>query len=131
MIDCLIELRKRRSHYHLIGEILELAAEGASKTRIMYRANLSATMTREYIELLQQTSLIEVMTENGRNIYKTNERGFQYLQGYRRILQLLNHQKGNGIEANIKGGPFTYWVEKTPPVNAPQNEIRPRADLAE
>ena len=110
MMDCLTELRKRRSHYHLIGEILELAAEGASKTHIMYRANLSAPMTKEYIELLQQKSLIKVSTENGRNIYKTNERGFQYLQGYRRILQLLSHQNGNGVEPNITGGPFIYWV---------------------
>jgi predicted transcriptional regulator len=117
MIDCLMELRKRRSHYHLIGEILSLAAEGASKTRIMYRANLSATMTKEYIELLQQKSLIKVSTENGRNIYITNERGFQYLQGYRGILRLLSPENENGVELNIKGGPFTYWVEKTPPAN--------------
>jgi predicted transcriptional regulator len=117
MIDCLTELRKRRSHYHLIGEILNLAVEGASKTRIMYRANLSATMTKEYIELLQQKSLIKVSTENGRNIYKTNERGFQYLRGYRRMLQLLSPQNENGVELNIKGGPFTYWVEKSPSVD--------------
>ena len=117
MMDCLTELRKRRSHYHLIGEILDLAAEGASKTRIMYRANISATMTKKYIELLQQKSLIKVTTENDRNVYKTNERGFQYLHCYRRILQLLSHQNGNNIESNIKGGPFTYWVEKMPPVN--------------
>lgn len=117
MMDCLAELRKRRSHYHLIGEILDLAAEGASKTRIMYRANISARMTKEYIELLQQKSLIKVSMENGRNVYKTDERGFQFLHGYRRMLQLLSHQNGDSIEPNIKGGPFTYWVEKTPPVN--------------
>jgi predicted transcriptional regulator len=117
MIDCLTELRKRRSHYHLIGEILNLAAEGASRTRIMYRANLSATMTREYIELLQQKSLIKLSKQNGRSIYKTNEKGFQYLQGYRRMLQLLSPQSENGAELNIKGGPFTYWIEKTPSAN--------------
>jgi predicted transcriptional regulator len=117
MIDCLIELRKRRSHLHLIGEILNLAAEGTSKTRIMYKANLSATMTKEYIQLLQQKRLIKVTMENGRSIYTTNEKGFRYLQGYMRMLQLLGPQNENGVELNLKGGPITYWIEKTPSVN--------------
>jgi predicted transcriptional regulator len=117
MMDALTDLRRRRSHYHLIGEILDIASSGASKTRIMYRANLSATMTKEYIGLLQQISLLEVSDEKGKSIYKTNERGLQYLRSYRQILQILTN--GNGIEPNIKGGPFTYWVEKTPSVHTP------------
>ncbi|MBS7633190.1 hypothetical protein KEJ15_06190 [Candidatus Bathyarchaeota archaeon] len=107
-----IDFRKRRSHFHLIGEILDVASEGASKTRIMYRANLSASMTKEYIQLLEQLSLVEVLKEDGRVTYRTNQKGFQYLQNYKQILQMLN---GNGSSPSIKGGPVTYWIEKTSP----------------
>ena len=116
MIDVLSEFRKRRSHYHLVGEILDVAREGASKTRIMYRANLSASMTNGYITLLQQSDLIQVWNDNGRTRYKTNERGISYLQSYGRILQLLCSSHGNSIQPSIKGGPFTYWIEKAPSV---------------
>jgi predicted transcriptional regulator len=109
--------RERRSRFSVIGEILQVAIQGVSKTRIMCRANLSTLMMNEYIELLERLNLVEALSEKGRTIYKTNEKGFQFLQNYRQILEILGDRDGNIIQSNIKGGPFTYWIEKTPPAD--------------
>ena len=117
MIDVSSDFRKRRSQFHLMSEILENALSNATKTHIMCRANLSATMTKEYIEMLQQLGLLDSSMRDGKIVYNTNEKGEVYLQSYRRILQLLLDKNIPSIQLSIKTNSGTYWVEKPHPIS--------------
>jgi len=50
-LDALL-LRQRRDATKVIYEILSVAADGVSKTQIIYRANLSFRLADRYIEFL-------------------------------------------------------------------------------
>ncbi len=93
--------RKRRDRLFIMAEILNVATEGALKTQIMYRANLSFAQLNEYLSLLLDLSLLETAETPERSIYKTTDKGLRYLQSYREIRELLKKEKGNnGKEAN-------------------------------
>lgn len=104
--------RKRRDRLYILAEILDIAKEGSLKTQIMYRANLSFTQLNEYLDLLTTMKLIEITENKDKTIYKTTPKGFQYLQNYKEIIELLKNNNNNG-ERNIKGGPPIYWVKKS------------------
>lgn len=61
----------------------------AFKTQIMYKANLGFSQLNEYLSLLLELELIEVHTEDKREIYKTTSKGLEYLKRYREILSML------------------------------------------
>jgi len=84
-----------------MAEILEIAREGVLKTRIMYGANLSFAQLNVYLSLLLDLNLLEAAKIPKRTIYKTTDKGLQYLQSYREIGKLLKKGKGNSRkEAN-------------------------------
>lgn len=91
--------RRRRDRLSIMAEILDVAREGALKTQIMYRANLSFVQVNEYISLLLGLKLLNVSETPERTVYKTTDKGLKYLQGYREIKQLLKQgRKGNKKE---------------------------------
>jgi predicted transcriptional regulator len=47
----------------LLGQILESANGGATKTRIMYQAYLSYAQLREYLSTLTENDLLEYIEE--------------------------------------------------------------------
>jgi len=87
--------RKRRDRLYIIAEILEIAKDGALKTQIMYKANLSFSQLNEYLDFLVKLNLLESKEINGRTIYKTTEKGLKYLDNYKEILQLLKNTKNS------------------------------------
>lgn len=90
--------QKRRDKLFIIAEILEIAREGTLKTQIMYRANLSFTQLNQYLKLLTEIKLLEVIKKNDKSIYVITEKGMKFLQNYREISQLLmteNKKNGN------------------------------------
>ena len=46
------------TNYHIMADIMEIAREGALKTQIMYKANLSFTQLNNYIAFLLDKNLI-------------------------------------------------------------------------
>jgi len=63
-----------RSRHEIISQILNACKKGASKTRIIYQANLNFNTVNPYLDLLIKNKLIEKKT--GRSIfYETTERG--------------------------------------------------------
>ena len=91
--------------------ILEAGNGGATKTRIMYKAFLSFAQLREYLSLLVENNLLEYL--EGAKIYKTTEKGLNFLKMHNEISELLqttirvknstNHdqsQKFNKIKLN-------------------------------
>jgi predicted transcriptional regulator len=74
----------RRSRLETIAEILETAKDGAKKTSVMYRCNLSYRQTKELLDYLLEIRLVTM----GKS-YHTTEKGRQFLEAYHTLEFLL------------------------------------------
>ncbi|HEY4674495.1 MAG TPA: winged helix-turn-helix domain-containing protein [Candidatus Bathyarchaeia archaeon] len=92
---------KRRDRLYIIAEILEIAKDGTLKTQIMYRANLSFTQLNDYLRFMLRISLLEKILVNDKDMYKTTDKGLDFLQRYHEINELLKTNDG-GYKNNIK-----------------------------
>ena len=87
-----IEKKSRRSYIRLIEEILIEALDGATKTRIVYNANLNFKVLHKYMRLLLSSGLIvEVSNSNGKKVYKTTEKGRAFLEHLASLNKLLEN----------------------------------------
>jgi predicted transcriptional regulator len=92
-----------------MAEILEVAIDGALKTQLMYRANLSFAQLNEYIKILVDLGLMSIDNNSQRTVYRTTQKGMRYLQSYREIKDLLKkerHSVPNGNNGNNGNGVF-------------------------
>jgi len=109
-IDCPGNPLKRRDRLSIIAEILEIAKDGALKTPIMYKANLSFAQLNEYFLFLLEKRLVEVVVKNGGTTYKTTPKGLKYLQSYKQIKNLLRTKEENNVKnAKASSDCQTYW----------------------
>ena len=76
-----------RSRTEIVGNILDVANGGASKTKIMYKAFLSYNQLKEYISILNENNLIEYL--DGTHKFKTTEKGLKFLQMHNQIGELF------------------------------------------
>ena len=67
-----------RSRTEIVGNILDAANGGISKTKIMYSAFLSYGQLKEYLSILIENNLIEYV--DGDNKFKTTEKGLNFLK---------------------------------------------------
>jgi predicted transcriptional regulator len=79
----------------IIASILHAAEEGAKKTHIMYRCNLSFRQLHIYLNFLTERGLLESIPtkskeENDKSIYKTTRKGRSFIQAYRNIRAILS-----------------------------------------
>ena len=73
----------RRSRLETYGDILYAVSVGASKpTHIMYKANLSWVVMKEYLKSLEQFGLITSTETNGNRIYHLSDPGFRVLKQF-------------------------------------------------
>ena len=77
-----------------MAEILEIAMNGALKTPIMYKTNLSFAQLNKYLPLLLEIGLLRNLNKGGKTVYKTSAKGLQYIRSYKKITALLT-EKGN------------------------------------
>ena len=61
--------------------------EGATKTKIMYKAFLSYSQLKEYLAMLMENSLLEF--EEERLVYRTTEKGIRFLQMYAQVHEMM------------------------------------------
>jgi predicted transcriptional regulator len=74
----------KRSRHEIISQILDICKNGASKTRIVYQANLNFRTVNPYIDLLIKNELIE--KKEGRNIsYETTQRGNNLSENFKQM----------------------------------------------
>ena len=66
--------------------MLESAKGGAKQTAIMYRANLSYDLLKDYLSLLLSRGLLHERDENG--LFYPSAKGLRYLSEYRKYGQL-------------------------------------------
>lgn len=78
---------KYRSRADIVADMLEVAIDGAIKTRIMYRSFLSFPQLNEYLEILMENGLLEFNEEERK--YFTTEKGKHYLKMYNAIGRLI------------------------------------------
>ncbi|MGD6850540.1 MAG: winged helix-turn-helix domain-containing protein [Candidatus Bathyarchaeia archaeon] len=70
---------KNRDSLSIVADILEGTGSGASKTRIMFAANLSFKLLEKYLDLVLQAGLITVESRK----YQLTEQGQRFLKQYR------------------------------------------------
>lgn len=72
-----------------MGDILALATAGIKKTHIMYRANLSYEQVHLYLgELIEKSLVAQNVSQDG-VVYRTTEKGREFLVYYQRIAEFL------------------------------------------
>lgn len=67
--------QKRRTNDKIASDILKICINGASKTRIVYQANLNSLSAKPHIEHLINNGLMEAIPMGGKIIYKTTSKG--------------------------------------------------------
>lgn len=72
----------KRSGDMIISQILEVCIGGASKTRIVYQANLNFRTVNPYIDLLIKRGLIETALGT-RVMYKTTDEGIELMKSFK------------------------------------------------
>lgn len=83
-----VKLRRKRSFLDIIADILNVAQEGVTKTKLVYACNLNFTIIKDYISALLELGLLE---RDGNGTYFTTSKGRDYLQSYRRLKSLTSH----------------------------------------
>jgi predicted transcriptional regulator len=84
------EKTKRRDKLSIIAEIIEIAKEGALKTQVMYRANLSFAQLGEYLRFMSNADLLEKFNDNGREVYGATAKGLDFLARHGELVELIN-----------------------------------------
>ncbi len=74
--DTQSNLVHRRDRHDIIAEILKTARQGMKKTYIMYRARLSHSQLKQYLELLNRNGMI--IHDDG--VYKTTPKGLTFVR---------------------------------------------------
>ncbi len=78
---------KYRSRTEIVAQMLELANDGITKTRIMYGAFLSYPQLKEYLAMLVENNLLDY--DNETQHYKTTAKGMQFLRLYNDVDALI------------------------------------------
>lgn len=72
---------KRRDRLDIFTAILNEALNGAKVTNLVYRLNLNSKRFKEYSSYLIEKTFLEVLeASNGSKIYKTTDRGREFLK---------------------------------------------------
>jgi predicted transcriptional regulator len=71
-------LGKNRDRLSIIADVLEVAKQGANKTRIMFIANLSFNLLEKYLDTAVEAELVKI--ENSK--YTLTKKGWVYLKQY-------------------------------------------------
>ncbi len=72
---------QRRDRHDIIAEILKTAKRGEKKTYIMYKARLSHSQLKLYLELLNRNGMI--LNDDG--VYKTTPKGLDFIREFESI----------------------------------------------
>jgi predicted transcriptional regulator len=82
---------KRRSEIDIVKDILEVSRDGAKKTEILYKSNLSFSQLNNYLYLLIEKDIIRediVSNDSGftNKVYITTEKGNELLFDINKLL---------------------------------------------
>jgi predicted transcriptional regulator len=90
-----------RSRIEIISKVLDAAnGGGATRTKIMYRAYLSYTQMKEYVELLTERGLLSYDLD--RQTFRTTEKGLRFLQAYNQISDMINEEEEEDSQQKMR-----------------------------
>jgi predicted transcriptional regulator len=87
------ERKNNRGKIQIMGDVLSPATSGIKKTHIMYKANLSYEQVYLYLEELISKRLIEQDISADGVVYRTTEKGRDFLAYYSHLTELLEESK--------------------------------------
>ena len=107
-------IRKRRDRLEVINAILDIAVEGAVKTRIMYRTNVNFRQFEDYVDTLLEAGLVEILDEERRKIYKTTEKGKTLLKRLKETSWIFNEvERSETLNMPvIRKGQAAYFIRR-------------------
>jgi predicted transcriptional regulator len=105
------ERKNNRGKIQIMGDVLALATSGIRKTHIMYKANLSYEQVYLYLEELIRKRLIAQDVSHDAVVYRTTEKGREFLLYYTRLIEFLQEQK-EGLEVESSSPYITNrsWI---------------------
>ena len=74
----------KRSREEIFAQILNVCKNGASKTKVVYQANLNFRTVNPYLKTLIGSNLIEVR-EGEKVLYETTQKGANLLEAFGRV----------------------------------------------
>ncbi|MFB3765145.1 MAG: winged helix-turn-helix domain-containing protein [Methanotrichaceae archaeon] len=81
----------KRNPNIVTAQILEICADGAGKTKVIYKANLNATTGAQYLDGLIRNGYIEAIHKGSRLIYKTTPKGAELQEKLAQIKNLMDN----------------------------------------
>ena len=92
MMTTTSERKNNRGKIQIMGDVLALATSGIKKTHIMYRANLSYEQVHLYLgELIGKRLIAQDVSSDG-VVYRTTEKGREFLLCYTRLVEFLEEE---------------------------------------
>jgi predicted transcriptional regulator len=81
-------LMAKRIGLEIMAEILILCKQPQTKTRVMYRTNLSWRMLQKYLSQLQSRELLEI--HHSLTKCTTTRKGLKFVEKWRELVDLLS-----------------------------------------
>ncbi len=106
------ERKNNRGKIQIMGDVLALGTSGIRKTHIMYKANLSYEQVLLYLGELIEKRLIEQDVSPDGVVYRTTEKGREFLLHYTRLVELLEEEarRESEVELNSPYISSRSWV---------------------
>ncbi len=95
------ERKNNRGKIQIMGDVLTLGTSGIKKTHIMYKANLSYEQVHLYLGELIGKRLIEQDVSPEGVVYRTTEKGREFLLHYTRVVELLEEEARQESEVEL------------------------------
>jgi predicted transcriptional regulator len=89
---------KHREVIEILADVLKAAGSGTTKTRIMFRANLSYKLLEKYLGMTVESGLIDF----GGSYYRLSKSGKAFLDAYNSYLSRHSMVKGHLQELDVE-----------------------------
>jgi len=80
----------RRDRVEIIADILQASRRGATKTKIMLRADVNFKQVQKYLDVLVKKDLLTVTRQGRRSLFQISDKGIEYLNEYKRLKEFLS-----------------------------------------
>ena len=97
MVSLLVQVEKgvsvgHRGRFDIIANILSIATNGAKKTQLMYKCNMSFRQLEAYLSLCTEKRLLAKRIRNGgkdATVYEITNKGLSFLHAYHTLKALM------------------------------------------
>jgi predicted transcriptional regulator len=91
--------RPRRTELQIVAELLRIASEdGATKTALVYRANLNFKVVQRYLDNLESRGMIKRHEEGLGTFYASTPKGREALSSINKALDCISERGSTKVE---------------------------------